>query len=247
LSALGAFAESRRHGKEALCLATREGAGGSVPITVQGYLGVVYLTQGDLEPAIQACEQALARCRVSGERSELRLIMAGLGYAYALRGRLVEGCALLEEAIKESLSIGANLAYRVVWLSEVCRLAGRGEDAWQHAHQALALARELKARGDEALALHQIGVVQAHAAPPDVTQAAAYYQEALILAEELGMRPLVAHCHHGLGRLYATMGLWEQAHAALCRAIALYREMEMAFWLPQAEAALAELAHGPHP
>jgi uncharacterized protein HemY len=56
------------------------------------------------------------------------------------------------------------------------------------------------------------------------------------------MRPLIAHCHHGLGQLYATMGQRKQAHSALCRAIDLYREMEMAFWLPQAESALAEVA-----
>jgi Adenylate and Guanylate cyclase catalytic domain/Double zinc ribbon len=57
--------------------------------------------------------------------------------------------------------------------------------------------------------------------------------------EELGMRPLMAHCHRGLGTLYATIGQWEQARAELFAAIALYRAMEMAFWLPQAEAAPA--------
>jgi hypothetical protein len=84
----------------------------------------------------------------------------------------------------------ANL---VAWLSEVCRLAGRGEEAWQHARQTLDLARQHKERGNEALALYQLGVVHAHAAPPNATQAEAHYQQALALAEELGMRPLVAH------------------------------------------------------
>jgi hypothetical protein len=53
------------------------------------------------------------------------------------------------------------------------------------------------------------------------------------------MRPLVAHCHHGLGSLYATVGQREQARSALTTAIALYRAMDMTFWLPQTEAALA--------
>ena len=119
---------------------------------------------------------------------------------------------------------------------------GRGEEAWQHAHQALDLARQLKARGDEALALHQLGAVYAHAAPPDVVQAEAHYQQALALAEELGMRPLQAHCHYGLGRLYHQTGRAEQARAALTAAIDLYRAMEMTFWLPQAEAILAQVA-----
>src|SRR4030095_13950560 len=116
-----------------------------------------------------------------------------------------KGRALVEEAISVSLRTGqlTRQACRVAWLSEVCRLAGRGEEAWQHARQALDLARQQKARGEEALALHQLGVVHAHAAPPDVAQTEAYYQQALALADELGMRPLLAHCHLGLGRLYA--------------------------------------------
>jgi len=75
--------------------------------------------------------------------------------------------------------------------------------------------------------------------PPDAERAETYYQQAL--AEALGMRPLVAHCHHGLGRLYGQTGRGEQARAALTTAIDLYHAMEMTFWLPQAEAALAQV------
>ena len=50
-----------------------------------------------------------------------------------------------------------------------------------------------------------------------------------------------AHCHHGLGTLYGQTGQWEQARAELSTAIDLYRAMEMTFWLPQAEAALAQV------
>jgi tetratricopeptide (TPR) repeat protein len=171
----------------------------------------------------------------------LRLIVAGLDYAYALQGRLTEGCALLEEGISESICTERRRAVHWAWLSEVCRLAGRGEEAWQHARQALDLARQQKARGDEALALHQLGVVQAHADPPDVAQAEAHYQQALALAYELGMRPLVAHCHLSVGTLYTKMGRRKQARAELSTAIELYRALEMTFWLPQAEAALAQV------
>ena len=55
------------------------------------------------------------------------------------------------------------------------------------------------------------------------------------------MRPLQAHCHRGLGTLYAATGQREQARTALSAAITLYRDMEMTFWLPQAEAVLMQV------
>jgi hypothetical protein len=103
------------------------------------------------------------------------------------------------------------------------------------------MARQQKACKIESLALYQLGAVYAHAAPPDVAQAEAHYRQALALADELGMRPLVAHCHRGLGTLYAQTCQREQACTALSTAIALYRAMEMTFWLPETEAALAQV------
>ena len=120
------------------------------------------------------------------------------------------------------------------------RNAGRFEEARQHACQALDLARAQKLRGYEAQTLCQLAAVHARASPPDVQQAEAHYREALMLAETLGMRPLQAHCHLGLGTLYAKTGQHEQARTALSTAIELYHAMEMQLWLPQAEAALAQ-------
>jgi tetratricopeptide (TPR) repeat protein len=242
LSVLGAFAEGRRRGEEALHLATLAGRGFTL-MTVSHCLGFLYLAQGDLEHAIRVLEQGLALCRTSGSQSFLRPIVAGLGYAAALQGRLAEGRALLEEGIRESFRTGGllSLVSWVAWLSEVCRLAGCGEEAWQHARQALDLAQQHKERGNEARAHYQLGAVYAHADPPDTALAQAHYQQALALADELGMRPLVAHCHRGLGVLYAALGQREQAHAALTTAIALYRAMDMSFWLPQTEAALVQV------
>src|SRR5207244_9357671 len=135
--------------------------------------------------------------------------------------------------ISESSRTGVlqGQAYRVVWLSEVCRLAGHGEEAWQHARQALDLARQQKARGNEARALHQLGVVHAHADPPDVAQAEGHYQQALALADELGLRPLVAPCHRGLGTLYAETGQREQARAALTTTLDVCARKDMTVWL----------------
>jgi hypothetical protein len=68
-----------------------------------------------------------------------------------------------------------------------------------------------------------------------------HFQQALALAEELGMRPLVAHCYLGLGTLYGKISWTEQAHTTLTTAIELYRTMDMTFWVPQAEATLAHM------
>jgi hypothetical protein len=75
----------------------------------------------------------------------------------------------------------------------------------------------------------------------DGEQAEACYRQALALADELGMRPLQAHCHRGLGTLYAKLGQEETVRTELSSAINLYRAMDMTIWLPQAEAALAQV------
>jgi tetratricopeptide (TPR) repeat protein len=130
----------------------------------------------------------------------------------------------------------------VTWLSEAYLLAGRLEDAHQRAAQAVDLARQYMQRGWQAWALWLLGESTARQASPVAESAEGHYRQALVLAEELGMRPLQAHCHRGLGTLYAKTGQAEQGRAELSTAIEMYRTMAMTFWLPQAEAALAQVA-----
>ena len=66
----------------------------------------------------------------------------------------------------------------------------------------------------------------------------ARYGEALALADALGMRPLVAHCRLGLGRLYQRIGQGGPAREHLASAATMYRAMEMTYWLAQAETAM---------
>jgi tetratricopeptide (TPR) repeat protein len=126
-------------------------------------------------------------------------------------------------------------------LGEAYLLAGRLEEAQALAEQALALTRAHQEMGNQAYALRLLGEITARREPAAVDLAVACYQEALALADALGMHPLMAHCHRGLGTLYAAAGQQEQAHTALCTATALYRAMDMVFWLPQAEAALTQV------
>src|SRR5262249_55077108 len=126
-------------------------------------------------------------------------------------------------------------------LSEAQLLAGCPQEAHALAERALALARAHQARGHEAYARRLLGDIAARREPPEIELAEAHYRQALALADALGMRPLLAHCHLGLGTLYAKIDRREQARAELSTAIALYRAMDMTFWLPQAEAALAQV------
>jgi tetratricopeptide (TPR) repeat protein len=129
----------------------------------------------------------------------------------------------------------------VTRLSETYLLAGRLEEARQRAAQAVDLARQCQQRGTQAWALWLLGASTAQQAPPEREPASGHYRQALALADVLGMRPLQAHCHQGLGTLYAKIGQQEQARTALTTAIEMYRAMAMTFWLPEAEAALSQV------
>src|SRR6185295_14506935 len=120
-------------------------------------------------------------------------------------------------------------------LGEAQLLAGHREEAQALAEQAQALAQARQERGHQAYALRLLGDRTARHEPPENAQTEAYYRQALALAEELGMRPLQAHCHLSLGTLYVATGQRGQARTALSRAIELYQAMDMTFWLPQTE------------
>ena len=125
-------------------------------------------------------------------------------------------------------------------LGEAQMLSGCLMEAHALAERALALTRAHQERGNQAYALRLLGAIAAQREPPESALAETHYQQALAIAEALGMRPLQAHCHLGLGTLYNQMGRLEAARTALSTAIHLYRTMEMSLWLPQAEATLAQ-------
>jgi tetratricopeptide (TPR) repeat protein len=187
-------------------------------------------------------EQSLGVCQTGDIQLLLPLVVSSLGYAYALSGRLAEALPLLERAVEQSAAM-KQMNYHPLWmahLGEAYLLAGRREVASQLARQALQRSCDLKQRGYEAYALRLLGETAAHDDPPEAAQAEVHYRQAISLANELEMRPLLAHCHRGLGTLYAKGVQPDPARTELSAAIVLYRAMEMTFWLPQAEAALAQ-------
>ena len=242
LAEQGAFAEGLAYGEEGIRLAETSDHPGSLARIYNG-VGQLYLRQGDLPQATALLERAWQCCQVAHIALFAPIIAANLGSAYALSGRVAEALPLLEQAVAQAASMGhmGQQAYRLVQMSEGYLLAGRIEDARNLAERACELALIHKERGTQAHALHLRGAIAVCHTPPEVAPATAHYQQSLALAEELGMRPLQAHCHLSLGTLYSQTGQVEQARTALTAAIDLYRAMGMTFWLPQAEAALAQV------
>ena len=123
-------------------------------------------------------------------------------------------------------------------LAQAYLLGGQIVEAEQAAARALELAQRQEQRGNEARAMWVLGEIATRSAP---AEAEGRYRSALALAEELRMRPLVAHCHLGLGKLYGRTDKREQGREHLTTATRMYREMDMRFWLEQAEAEMAAL------
>jgi tetratricopeptide (TPR) repeat protein len=243
LAEVGKFTEGVAHGEAGVRIAEAAAHLPSLIIACMG-VGRLSLRQGDVHKAVPVLERGLRLCNIGQISTFFILTAASLGYAYALSGRVAEALPLLEQVLEEARSSGSmgEQALYITWLSEAYLLADRKEDALALAQRALEHSRVQKERGYQAHALRLLGEIAAQRNSPDVPQAEAHYQHALALAEALGMRPLQAHCHRGLGTLYGKAGRRKQASAALSMAIELYRAMDMTFWLPQAEAALVQVS-----
>jgi len=163
-----------------------------------------------------------------------------LGYARAMTERPEDGIPLLREAI-EQLARGRRTmeALFTTYLCEAHLLARQLAEAAALAERARAMSRDRFERATEARALYLLGEIAAHDAEGQASHR--HYHGALALAGELGLRPLVAHCHVGLGKLDRRTGRRDQAHEHLITATILYRDMGMTYWLERAEMELREL------
>ena len=207
-----------------------------------GAVGELCLARGQFPGAISALERSLVHCE--SVPIFFPVTAACLGYVRALTGNVSDGLPLLEQSVATSRTNWgtASIAVACVRLGEGYLLAGRMDDAAHAAHEALTPCRELKLRGTEAWCLRLLGEIASHRGPPGIESAEQHYHQGLALATELGMRPLVAHCHLGLGKLSGRTGKRQEAQEHLTLATTMYREMAMRFWLTQAEEVMRELA-----
>ena len=232
LAEVGQFSEGVVRGDEAVQLSEATDLLFSLGSALEG-LGYVYLRRGEIPRATALLERGLQICAERQFHIIYYPIAAYLGSAYALAGRDGEAQSLLERSV--AIDAGLHPVLRVTLLGEAHLLAGRLVEAQRCVERALALAEVTEERGNRAWALRLLGEIAARRDPPDGAEAEARYRDALAIATELGMRPLVAHCHLGLGKLSRRTGKREQATEHLTTATTMYREMDMRFWLEQAE------------
>jgi tetratricopeptide (TPR) repeat protein len=152
-----------------------------------------------------------------------------------MSGRLDAALPLLEQAAAEGQAI--KLVYghpeSLIYAGEAHLAAGGLDEARRYAAQALELATRQGARGDEARALFLLGEIAGRGGPSEGEKALENYVAALVLAKELGMAPLQARCHLGLGGVYRRVGRDEEARGELTYAVAMLQAMQMQHWLPR--------------
>ncbi len=242
LAELGRFAAARSMVEEALELAETVAEPYQIASTLR-YVGMIYHRQGDFGKAIPVLERCLELSQLTNITRFFPLIAATLGAAYAVVGRVADALPLLNEVLERMRTEDRVVFHAHVLreLSEALLLIGEIEEASACAERLNVLSRSHTGPGFQAHASRLLGGVAMHHEPPETESAESYYLEALTLADEHGLRPLQAHCYRSLGTLYSQIGELEKAHSDLSKALEMYRNMEMAFWLPQAEMALTQV------
>ena len=207
--------------------------------------GLVALRGGQLQRALLLLERSLDACRDKDLQVWRNLPSSLLGLAYVYSGRVDEGIELLDQGVALSESLGVN-AYRALWtaqLAEGLLAGGRRERAREVAEQALDLALTHKERGHQAWALYLLGEIGAGGDASEAVRAESAYDQAIALADELGMRPLLARARLGVGRLQVVRGDRARAEDHLMTATLLFREMDVHWWLERAGGELKALGH----
>jgi DNA-binding SARP family transcriptional activator len=244
LAHLGRFAEMAKDEVEAIRLAEPTEHAYTIGETYQA-AGVVRLIRGDWAGACSLLEHSIAVLRAGNVLLSLPPNLAGAAWALAQLGeedraleRVRETELLLEHHAARGLLVMRRWPSR--WLARAYLRLGRFDDAQRLGNCAVECLPPQT--GLAAQTFHLLGDIASHPNGFDAEGAQAHYARALALAEPRGMRPLVARCHLGRGTLYRKVGRREEARAALSRSVELFRDMDMTFWLSQAEAELAKTA-----
>jgi tetratricopeptide (TPR) repeat protein len=237
LAEQGDFADAVGQAGEARRLA--EAAGRRLDLTYALRAGALtYIWKGDLDQARAWSEQLVDLSGAEDLAVGQPTGLAVLGYTEALAGDLGRARSLVEAALAGLMSRNQRSLCSLfgTWLGEIAILEGHLAEAQKQGELALALAHRHRQRGNEASALRLLGEVSARRDPLESAVAEVAFRDASAMGAQLGMKPLVAHCHLGLGKLSRRTGQREQAQEHLTTTTTMYREMGMTFWLEDAEA-----------
>ena len=200
--------------------------------------GAAHVCQGETSVAIPFLERSLRLGDDADFPGAVIHAAWALGHAYNLSERGPEAVVLLERAwgLAESGGFLHFGAICLMNLADAYSLTGQDARARETIERALAVVRDAGYRALEARALHFLAKILGQG--PETAAAQQAYQDAIAIALELGMRPLIAHCHLGMGKLDQRRGHHSEARAGISEATELYREMDMHFFLKQAESGL---------
>ena len=233
LAEQGEFRQGLTQAKEALQIAEELNHPYSLAMACHS-LGILYGARGELKQAACLLERGLALADTWSLPVWIPTLSPPLGQVYALMGRSAEAIAILRLSVQRFESMYRRPAPGVmVKLGTTFMHAGRLDEALSLARDALALSRRYGQRGVEAWGLRLMAEIAALKDSEDAAESEDFYKQALDLAETLGMRPLAARCHLGLGELYKKIGYPEQAKKALTAGQDLFHSMEMTFGLDQ--------------
>jgi class 3 adenylate cyclase/tetratricopeptide (TPR) repeat protein len=241
LAELGEFEEAEKWGQEGIEI-SNQGKNLFSATWIHGCLGTVYLLKGKLKSAIKALEQALALCHEAEVLSAFSFIAASLGHTYCLLGNPDAALSTLEEAVEPHKSDPSAVPtiYPLTALAEVYHFKEQTDKAIHNLETAFDIVKQKGEHGFGAWALYYMAKIQSQGEPKQVKQAIQSFCHAKKQAEELGMRPLLAHCHNGLGQVYLKKGKTLEGCSELGTALDLYRSMGMDFWIPEVESTLKD-------
>ena len=232
---LGRFAEAAEHAAEAIRLAEPTQHATTVGLA-QRASGMLHLIKGEWATARKLSEHGFTVFKSGNVAIQLPSALAASAWASSQLGEATEAAnqiLLGEQVIEQFATTGivAHLAWSYHALGRANLLIGRVDEARRLAARAVDFSP--RHPGFAAHALHLLGDIATHPDKLDAEKGEAHYRESLALAEPRGMRPLVAHCHFGLGALYRRTGKREQAREHFSVAETMYGEMDMRFWLEQ--------------
>jgi class 3 adenylate cyclase/tetratricopeptide (TPR) repeat protein len=243
LAQLGRFAEATQHEADAIRIAERTQNSFSIGVAHRA-AGTLYLVKGEWHKASALLEHAISEFQRKKIALMIPTAIACDAWALAQLGRRDEALSRLRKGeqllqLQTDKGIVGDTAWAYHALGRAALLLRQPTDARRLAD--LAVKSSPRHPGFCAHAQHLLGDIATHHHRCDSEYAEGRYREALALAEPRGMRPLVAHCHLGIGRLYRTVGKRQEAHEYLSTAFTMYRKMEMRFWLKQTEAEMLKL------